>query len=163
MSVAMSMLAEPRRKQRIGPNPRGKFFTEDDDNRGRQMLMKMGWKNGDGLGATSQGMSEPIKPKVNTESRGKYHTSNSLFSHLCFSVQFICFLLGLGFDKKQDPWVAHNEEFEQLLRSLNSGASDSDSNNRNRNSTAKTDGGDSSDSNNEGLEKKSKSSRSRIQ
>lgn len=65
------MLAEPRRKVRIGPNPRGKFFTEDDDNKGKQMLKKLGWKSGEGLGANSHGMSEPIKPKVNTDSRGK--------------------------------------------------------------------------------------------
>lgn len=66
------MLAEPRRKQRIGLNPRGKFFLEDEDNRGRQMLMKLGWKTGDGLGATNQGMSEPLKPKVHTDSRGQW-------------------------------------------------------------------------------------------
>lgn len=46
----MSMLAEPRRRQKIGPNPRGKFFTEDEDNKGRSLLQKMGWKSGDGLG-----------------------------------------------------------------------------------------------------------------
>lgn len=68
----MSMLAEPRRKQRIGPNPRGKFFIDDQDNRGRQMLAKMGWKTGDGLGLQSQGMAEPIKPKIQMDASGKF-------------------------------------------------------------------------------------------
>lgn len=64
------MLAEPRRKQRIGPNPRGKFFTEDEDNRGRNMLQKMGWSAGDGLGVERQGIREPIRPKIQTDSKG---------------------------------------------------------------------------------------------
>jgi len=126
-------LAEPRRKVRIGPNPRGKFFQEEDENRGRQMLLKRGWKTGDGLGANCTGMSEPIKPKVNTESRG------------------------LGFDRKQDPWVAHNEEFEQLLKNLNSNSSDED---RQEKGDAAAD--EISGSTKHALEKKSKGSRSRI-
>jgi len=129
----MAMLAEPRRKQRIGPNPRGKFFTEDDDNRGRQMLVKMGWKTGDGLGATSQGMSEPIKPKINSDSKG------------------------LGFDRKKDAWVAHNEDFEQLLKNLNNSAAEDAPP-----SKELPDDDDSSNSANEGLAEKSKRSRSRI-
>jgi Pin2-interacting protein X1 len=68
----MSMLAEPRRKNRMGPNPRGKFFSEDEDNRGRNMLQKMGWKNGDGLGVERQGITEPIKPKIQTDAKGNY-------------------------------------------------------------------------------------------
>jgi len=92
----MAMLAEPRRKQKIGPNPRGLFFTEDDQNRGRNMLQKMGWKDGSGLGLTHQGISVPIKPKVQQNSKG------------------------LGFDVKEDPWVAHNDKFSELLQNLNS-------------------------------------------
>jgi len=67
----MAMLAEPRRKQRVGPNPRGKFFIEDENNKGRNLLMKMGWKHGDGLGVERQGMTEPIIPKIHTDNRGK--------------------------------------------------------------------------------------------
>jgi len=63
------MLAEPRRKQRIGPNPRGKFFTEDEDNKGRIMLQKLGWKSGDGLGAGRNGIIEPIKPKIQSDAK----------------------------------------------------------------------------------------------
>jgi len=65
------MLAEPRRKQRIGPNPRGKFFTEEEGNAGRTMLQKMGWKDGDGLGKEKQGMAEPIRPKIQMTAKGK--------------------------------------------------------------------------------------------
>lgn len=162
------MLAEPRRKQRIGLNPRGKFFQEDEDNRGRQMLMKMGWKNGDGLGAERQGMSEPIKPKVNTDSRGKYRDklyilfikteSLPVAEISCVVIHSWIFsdFLGLGFDKTTDPWVAHNEEFELLLKNLNSDGDGTIS-------KPKAVQEDASNSSNEGLEKKSKGSRSRIQ
>jgi len=64
------MLAEPRRKQRVGPNPRGNFFVEDGDNRGRKMLEKMGWKTGDGLGVKKDGIVEPVKLKIQTDSKG---------------------------------------------------------------------------------------------
>ncbi|CAL8090313.1 unnamed protein product [Orchesella dallaii] len=131
----MAMLAEPRKKQRIGPNPRGKFFTDDQDNVGRQMLMKMGWKNGNGLGASSQGMSEPIKPKIHTDARG------------------------LGFDKTKDPWVAHNEEFEELLKNLNANSS---SDNEEKKDKPDAEESDEDVKSNGGLETKSKSSRARI-
>jgi len=130
------MLAEPRKKQRIGPNPRGKFFTDDQDNVGRQMLMKMGWKTGNGLGASSQGMNEPIKPKIHTDARG------------------------LGFDKTKDPWVAHNEEFEQLLKNLNANSS-SDNEGVNGKPAADVSDEDSKGGGG-GMETKSKSSRARI-
>lgn len=61
---------------------------------------------------------------------------------------------GLGYDMKQDPWVAHNEEFEQLLKSLNT---DSD-----RKQTLKDDAAKEGELD-RGLENKSKGSRSRIQ
>ena len=68
--LKMSMLAEPRRKQKIGPNPRGKFFMEEDDNPGKIMLQKMGWSNGEGLGLQKQGISEQIRPKVQMSAKG---------------------------------------------------------------------------------------------
>ena len=66
----MAMLAEPRRKQKIGPNPRGKFFMEDTSNKGRTLLQKLGWQSGDGLGKQNQGMSAPICPKIQMDSKG---------------------------------------------------------------------------------------------
>lgn len=68
----MSMLAEPRRKQRVGPNPRGKFFSEDEDNKGRHLLQKMGWQSGDGLGVQRQGIRDPIRPKIQSDARGEF-------------------------------------------------------------------------------------------
>jgi len=97
--------------------------------------LKMGWKNGDGLGANCHGMSEPIKPKINTESRG------------------------LGYDQKQDPWVAHNEEFEQLLKNLNS---NSDGEGSKEKGDVAGEGEDVSGITKHALENKSKGSRSRI-
>ncbi len=69
--LKMAMLAEPRRKQRIGPNPRGKFFLEEEDNPGKLMLQKMGWRSGDGLGIQKQGMNEPLRPKTQMTGNGK--------------------------------------------------------------------------------------------
>ena len=61
---------------------------------------------------------------------------------------------GLGSDRKQDPWVDHNTSFTQILNDLNA-------------ANQKVDGVTSSKSNkstkSEGLESKSKASRSRIQ
>ncbi|CAG7824074.1 unnamed protein product, partial [Allacma fusca] len=68
-SKTMAMLAEPRRKQKIGPNPRGKFFLEDEDNKGRTMLSKLGWQKGDGLGRQNQGMQAPICPKIQMDGK----------------------------------------------------------------------------------------------
>jgi len=64
------MLAEPRRKQRIGPNPRGKFFVEQENNFGKSLLEKMGWNTGDGLGLERQGIREAIRPKIQMSSKG---------------------------------------------------------------------------------------------
>ena len=42
----MSMLAEPRRRQKWALNPRGNLRSKDEDKLGNKMMEKMGWKSG---------------------------------------------------------------------------------------------------------------------
>ena len=42
----MSMLAEPRRRQKWALNPRGNLWSKDEDKLGNKMMEKMGWKSG---------------------------------------------------------------------------------------------------------------------
>ena len=84
----MSMLAERRRKQRISVDPQNKkwangtlcapsssptFYTRADKNKyGQKMLTKMGWKSGAGLGASEQGIADPIKLQANFTAKGAF-------------------------------------------------------------------------------------------
>ena len=42
----MSMLAEPRRRQKWSLNPRGNLWSKDEDKVGKKLMEKMGWKSG---------------------------------------------------------------------------------------------------------------------
>lgn len=44
-----------------------------DDNKGAQLLRKMGWKEGKGLGATGSGMTEPIRVQKRPKGLGLGH------------------------------------------------------------------------------------------
>ena len=66
----MAMLAEPRKKQKISLNPQGKQFMQEEGNKGRKLLEKMGWSEGQGLGKESKGITESIKPNIHTSSAG---------------------------------------------------------------------------------------------
>lgn len=48
------------------------FFKREikEDNKGRKMLEKMGWKKGDGLGHNKKGITEPIKCKGSLKHTG---------------------------------------------------------------------------------------------
>ena len=55
----------------------------------------MGWSKGKGLGREEQGDLEPIRLKYKNDSEG------------------------VGYEAKDDQWVAHREQFNQILESLN--------------------------------------------
>ncbi|XP_076168422.1 uncharacterized protein LOC143147226 [Ptiloglossa arizonensis] len=92
----MSMLAEPRRKQKWNLNPRGKQWSEDSNKFGQKMLEKMGWTSGKGLGANEQGMTEYVR------------------------VAFKNDVTGIGFkkDNLDKAWTEHQDGFNDFLQEL---------------------------------------------
>ncbi|XP_055741749.1 PIN2/TERF1-interacting telomerase inhibitor 1 isoform X2 [Salvelinus fontinalis] len=92
----MSMLAEPRRKQKWSIDPRNSAWSKDESKFGQKMLERMGWSKGKGLGRTEQGSTEHIKVKVKNNQLGLGTTA----SH-------------------EDNWIAHQDDFNQLLADLN--------------------------------------------
>ncbi|GAA6111036.1 PIN2/TERF1-interacting telomerase inhibitor 1 [Tachysurus ichikawai] len=92
----MSMLAEPRRKQKWSVDPRNSAWSNDESKFGQKMLERMGWSKGKGLGKSEQGATEHIKVKVKNNSLG----------------------LGTAINH-EDNWIAHQDDFNQLLADLN--------------------------------------------
>ncbi|XP_075719921.1 PIN2/TERF1-interacting telomerase inhibitor 1 [Rhinoderma darwinii] len=124
----MAMLAEPRKKQKWSVDPRNSTWSKDESKFGQKMLEKMGWSKGKGLGAQEQGSTEHIKVQVKNNTLGLGASSNH-----------------------EDNWIAHQDDFNQLLAELNDHhgtASGASSDNENKKSFR--------------LEEKSKSSRKRV-
>ena len=94
----MSLLAEPRRKQKLSTDPRNLNWKTDEQKVSRKLMEKMGWNEGQGLGRNNQGNSEHLKLKANRGARG------------------------LGGDKLADydsTWISHHDDFADLLKALN--------------------------------------------
>nr|XP_038949258.1 PIN2/TERF1-interacting telomerase inhibitor 1 isoform X3 [Rattus norvegicus] len=85
-----------RRKQKWAVDPRNTAWSNDDSKFGQKMLEKMGWSKGKGLGAQEQGATEHIKVKVKNNHLGLGATNNN-----------------------EDNWIAHQDDFNQLLAALN--------------------------------------------
>ncbi|XP_051909511.1 PIN2/TERF1-interacting telomerase inhibitor 1 isoform X2 [Hippocampus zosterae] len=92
----MSMLAEPRRKQKWSVDPRNSAWSNDESKFGQKMLERMGWSKGKGLGKSEQGAVDHIKVKVKNNSYG----------------------LGAN-GSQEDNWIAHQDDFNDLLAQLN--------------------------------------------
>lgn len=125
----MSMLAERRRKQKWAVDPRNTTWSNDDSKFGQRMLEKMGWSKGKGLGAQEQGATDHIKVQVKNNHLGLGATINN-----------------------EDNWIAHQDDFNQLLAELNTchgpETADSTSDNKEKKSFS--------------LEEKSKTSKNRV-
>lgn len=94
----MSILAEPKRKQKISVDPQNLTWKNDDQKFSKKLMEKMGWSEGDGLGRNRQGNSDAVKLKANHSGRG------------------------LGSDKLADydsTWISHHDDFADLLVALN--------------------------------------------
>ncbi|XP_071120480.1 PIN2/TERF1-interacting telomerase inhibitor 1-like [Mytilus edulis] len=92
----MSMLAEPRRKQKLSIDPRGSNWSKDESKFGQKMLEKFGWSKGKGLGANEDGLTDHVKVSLKNDNHG------------------------LGCSKSQvDNWIAHQDDFNALLANLN--------------------------------------------
>nr|XP_057912724.1 PIN2/TERF1-interacting telomerase inhibitor 1 [Doryrhamphus excisus] len=92
----MSMLAEPRRKQKWSVDPRNTAWSNDDSRFGQKMLERMGWSKGKGLGKGEQGEVDHIKVKIKNDCHG----------------------LGAS-ASQEDNWIAHQDDFNDLLAQLN--------------------------------------------
>ncbi|XP_012736165.2 PIN2/TERF1-interacting telomerase inhibitor 1 [Fundulus heteroclitus] len=92
----MSMLAEPRRKQKWSVDPRNSAWSNDDSKFGQKMLERMGWSKGKGLGRSEQGSTDHIKVKLKNNNHG----------------------LGVN-ASHEDNWIAHQDDFNELLAHLN--------------------------------------------
>lgn len=91
------MLAEPRRKQRFGVDPRGLSWSNDETKFGQKLMEKFGWEKGRGLGANEDGSSDHITVQFKDRED----------------------MRGVGCTKKYDDnWVAHQDDFNALLASL---------------------------------------------
>merc|ERR1711977_39738 len=90
------MLAEPRSRQKWSQDPRNTNWSNDKTKFGYQMLTKMGWSEGSGLGADLSGNTSHIKV-------------NKIGSNA-----------GVGLKKShEDDWIAHQDDFNSLLSALN--------------------------------------------
>ncbi|RHZ88022.1 hypothetical protein Glove_26g105 [Diversispora epigaea] len=89
-------LAGPKIKQRISANPRNVAWSNDTKKFGHQMLLKMGWEPGKGLGLDENGAQENIKLSIKKDN------------------------LGIGASKKTvDNWLDNSTAFDELLKGLN--------------------------------------------
>ncbi|XP_028399677.1 PIN2/TERF1-interacting telomerase inhibitor 1-like [Dendronephthya gigantea] len=89
------MLAEQKSKQKWSEDPRNMKWSTDKDRYGYQMLEKMGWADGKGLGRDKTGSTSHVKIKKRKQN------------------------LGLGAKESHDnDWLAQQEDFNNLLSAL---------------------------------------------
>ncbi|KAM9622104.1 PIN2/TERF1-interacting telomerase inhibitor 1 isoform 1-T1 [Trichechus inunguis] len=124
----MSMLAERRQKQKWAVDPRNTAWSNDDSKFGQRMLEKMGWSKGKGLGAQEQGATDHVKVQVKNNHLGFGATVNN-----------------------EDNWIAHQDDFNQLLAELNT-----------CHGQEATDSSDNKEKKSFNLEEKSKISKNRV-
>uniref|UniRef100_A0A8D1BUG1 G-patch domain-containing protein n=1 Tax=Sus scrofa TaxID=9823 RepID=A0A8D1BUG1_PIG len=117
-----------RRKQKWAVDPRNTAWSNDDSKFGQRMLEKMGWSKGKGLGAQEQGATDHIKVQVKNNHLGLGATINN-----------------------EDNWIAHQDDFNQLLAALNT-----------CHGQETTDSSDNKEKKSFSLEEKSKISKNRV-
>uniref|UniRef100_A0A915EAI0 G-patch domain-containing protein n=1 Tax=Ditylenchus dipsaci TaxID=166011 RepID=A0A915EAI0_9BILA len=92
-----SILAEPRRKQKISIDPQNQTWKKDSEKFGHKLMEKMGWQDGKGLGSKEQGITDNIRLQPNYTARG----------------------LGSEPINHDKTWMAHHDDFAQILAQLN--------------------------------------------
>lgn len=83
------------RKLKCTLNSNGNKWVEDEERYGFKMLSKMGWKMGKGLGKNEDGNTSHIKVTKKNDYKG------------------------VGFVGSDDNWIAHQDDFNSILSSLN--------------------------------------------
>uniref|UniRef100_F1LED4 PIN2/TERF1-interacting telomerase inhibitor 1 n=1 Tax=Ascaris suum TaxID=6253 RepID=F1LED4_ASCSU len=123
----MSILAEPRRKQRISVDQQNIQWRDDDAKFGKKILERMGWRNGKGLGKREQGRNENLRLKANHNGKGLGKREQGRNENLRLKANHS----GKGLGCKHsydDTWVAHHDDFAKLLASLNKTKKDTNEN-----------------------------------
>lgn len=110
----MALLAEGKRKVKYGLDPQNTNWSNDTNKFGQRLMEKMGWEKGKGLGANENGMTEHIKASYKWDQSG----------------------LGAS-PQSADAWVAHQDDYNDLLKMLNSGNQDDTLKDKNETSDAK--------------------------
>uniref|UniRef100_T1J1J8 G-patch domain-containing protein n=1 Tax=Strigamia maritima TaxID=126957 RepID=T1J1J8_STRMM len=83
------------RKSKWSSNPCGNIWSKDDSKYGQRLLEKMGWSKGKGLGKNEDGNTDHVKTSLKNDAKG------------------------LGFNGYDDVWMAHQQDFDKVLSSLN--------------------------------------------
>ncbi|XP_006811790.1 PIN2/TERF1-interacting telomerase inhibitor 1-like [Saccoglossus kowalevskii] len=92
----MSMLANPKYRQKWSSDPRNTNWSNDSSKFGQRMLERMGWEHGKGLGVNEDGNTSHVKVSKKDDT------------------------FGLGANYKTDEnWIAHQDDFNSLLANLN--------------------------------------------
>jgi len=94
----MAMLAEPRSRQKWSADPRNTTWSNDKSKFGYQLMTKMGWSEGKGLGANLSGETKHIAARKKKGQHGVGATAGT-----------------------DDNWIAHQDDFNALLGALNQG------------------------------------------
>uniref|UniRef100_A0A8D8F9I3 PIN2/TERF1-interacting telomerase inhibitor 1 n=1 Tax=Culex pipiens TaxID=7175 RepID=A0A8D8F9I3_CULPI len=98
-SVALPSMKQRQKKLcQVKMKARANPVYNDSTNFGVRMLAKLGWSEGKGLGKREDGMSAPILPKLKQDAEGFGYAG-----------------------EKDDHWTQHDQDFNQLLKSLNGG------------------------------------------
>ncbi len=72
------------------------FIIIDEDKFGKKLMEKMGWKDGKGLGANENGMTDHIKVKFKMDNKGVGYNKNDY----------------------DNVWLDHQDDYEKILSSL---------------------------------------------
>ncbi|CAF0917212.1 unnamed protein product [Brachionus calyciflorus] len=89
-------LAEPKRKVKYSIDPNALHWANNENKFGQKLMEKMGWEKGKGLGAQENGMTENIKVKFKSDTKG----------------------VGFNNNEYENVWLDHQDDFENLLSSL---------------------------------------------
>lgn len=80
---------------KLALDPNNNTWAKDTSRFGYQMLMKMGWKQGAGLGKNEQGQAEHVKVSVREDN------------------------LGIGAEVKAMTWTVHRDNYDDMLSKIN--------------------------------------------
>lgn len=108
----MSM-AQPKKRIKYSLDPNALGWANSDDKFGKRLMEKMGWEKGKGLGANETGITENIKVKYKSDTKG------------------------VGFDNSEyeNVWLDHQDDFESLLSNLQTNNNNNNSNDKKKATT----------------------------